>query len=57
MEIDDPEKSPMTQGPRRTPARISPITPGCFIFSNMKLKTLAKIIANVISSSIEQASH
>ena len=49
---DVPERDPMSAGPRTMPAMISPMTPGCFIFSKRTLKIFAKIIARVISSNI-----
>jgi len=39
---DDPDNAPRRHGPRMIPARISPMTPGCFNFSKTRLKIFAK---------------
>ena len=51
---DIPENAPNKEGPRIIPAIISPMTPGCLIFSKIILKILANIIASVISNSIQR---
>jgi len=50
--IVEPDNDPIREGPRITPAKISPMTPGCFIFSQMKLKSFATIRATAMSKRI-----
>ncbi|PJB22429.1 MAG: hypothetical protein CO114_00085 [Euryarchaeota archaeon CG_4_9_14_3_um_filter_38_12] len=43
-----PESLPKTNEPSKTPARISPTTAGCFIFSNKQPRSFANSNASAI---------